>query len=261
MSTEAIMGRIQQFESELNQGNLESIHQYMAEDFFAYSPKGDFPKATEVFYDILSGLKTAFPDFRVAVQNLKPEGDLLKGQLTLNGTHEGSLWGAPASGVTVDWTVDLALRPVNGRFAVSLENLTPPDVIPVLRQIGMVPPPDKMDKPPKHPVSVPEILLKVLFTGQVADKPCSHLDAIQVTEPTVDVCEDCVATGDVWPALRMCLICGYVGCCDQAKNQHMKKHYEQTGHSIMRSIRLEEGWIWCYEDNAFFLKRTLGKYR
>ena len=118
-----------------------------------------------------------------------------------------------------------------------------------------------MDQPPKYPVSPPEILLKVLFNGGVADKPCPHLAAIEVTEPTADVCDECVRLGDVWPALRLCLTCGYVGCCDTAKNTHARKHYEETGHPLIRSIRLDEAWIWCYPDAAFFTSRTLDKYR
>jgi len=261
MSNQDDITRVQQLVAELNQGNLESVGGYIAADFFAYVPAADEPNATEVYYDLASDLKAAFPDLKVAVQDLRAEGDLLKGQLSLSGKQDGALWGVPPSGTPVAWTFDVALRPINGRFAIKLENLSVPEILGVLRQIDLVPPPDQMDKPPKYPVTIPEILLKVVFTGQVTDKPCSHLADIKVTEPAVDVCEDCVALGDIWPALRMCLMCGYVGCCDTAKHKHMKRHYEQTGHPIFRSIRMDEGWIWCYEDNAFFSKRTLEKYR
>jgi predicted ester cyclase len=249
--------RAQQFVTELNQGNLESIRQFVATDFFAHSPAADEPNATQVYYDLLSDLKAAFPNLSLALENVRAEDDLLKGRSTLSGSHDGALWGAPASDVSVTWAVDVALRPINGQFAVKLENLATPEILGVLRQIKVVPPPEDMDKPPKYPVSLPEILLKVLFTGQVADKPCSHVADIQVTEPTVDVCQECVALGDEWPALRMCLICGYVGCCDMAKNKHMKAHYEQTGHPVFRSIHMNEGWIWCYPDNAFYSQRIL----
>lgn len=80
---------------------------------------------------------------------------------------------------------------------------------------------------------------------------CSHLDQIQVTEPTVHVCEDCVALGDRWVHLRMCLICGYVGCCDNSKNKHATKHFHATGHPLIRSIEPGESWVWCYVDNVF----------
>jgi uncharacterized UBP type Zn finger protein len=109
-------------------------------------------------------------------------------------------------------------------------------------------------------VQVPEPILQALYNGQMAPKACHHLQDIQVWEPEVDVCEQCVVQGDVWPALRMCLICGFVGCCDTSKNKHMKQHYEQTGHGIFRSIRLAEGWGWCYDDNAFFSSQRLEKH-
>ena len=82
----------------------------------------------------------------------------------------------------------------------------------------------------------------------------------RITEPTTAECEQCVATGDIWPALRMCLICGFVGCCDTSKNRHMAGHHAETGHPIFRSINADEGWIWCYDDDAFFEKSTLERY-
>lgn len=261
MTTEEGVTRLEQFVAGLNQGRLESVRQYIAADFFAYSPADDEPNATEVFYDLAADLMAAFPDLNLALEGLSAGGGLLRGRLTLSGRHGGALWGAPATGNAVAWTVEVAVRPIEDRFALSLENVALPEILGVLRQIDLVPPPDKMDQPPKHPVSIPEILLKVVFTGQVADKPCRHLAGIKVVEPAVDVCQECVALGDIWPALRMCLICGYVGCCDTSKNKHMQRHYERTGHPIFRSIRMAEGWIWCYEDNAFFTTRTLDKYR
>lgn len=80
---------------------------------------------------------------------------------------------------------------------------------------------------------------------------CSHLEQIRVTEPSVHVCEDCVALGDRWVHLRMCLICGYVGCCDNSKNKHATKHFHVTGHPLIRSIEPGESWVWCYVDNVF----------
>jgi uncharacterized UBP type Zn finger protein len=55
----------------------------------------------------------------------------------------------------------------------------------------------------------------------------------------------------------MCLECGFVGCCDQSVNKHMKKHSEATGHVIFRSIQPGEAWIWCYADSAFLSSRHL----
>ena len=136
-----------------------------------------------------------------------------------------------------------------------------PEVMGALRQIDMVPPPEDMDKPMKYPIVVPEFLLKVIMTGQAQEKECSHLDMIKVVEPSNDVCEQCVELGDIWPALRMCLVCGFIGCCDTSKNKHMSQHIKATGHPLMRSIRLNESWVWCYEDDAFLSGKVLDGYR
>jgi CPA2 family monovalent cation:H+ antiporter-2 len=103
----------------------------------------------------------------------------------------------------------------------------------------------------KPPFPIPELVLRRVFTGHFREKTCTHLHLIEVRESTLTECPDCVALGDAWPSLRMCLVCGYVGCCDQAKNAHMKAHVAATGHPIVRSIDRGEGWIWCYEDEAF----------
>ena len=97
---------------------------------------------------------------------------------------------------------------------------------------------------------MPEWILRLMFTGGLKEKSCSHLGLIEVRETELTVCPDCVSLGDYWPSLRMCLVCGYVGCCDTSKNKHMKAHVAETGHPIVRSIDRGEAWIWCYEDDA-----------
>jgi uncharacterized UBP type Zn finger protein len=77
---------------------------------------------------------------------------------------------------------------------------------------------------------------------------CSHLDQIKVRETTTRVCEECLKMGDQWVHLRMCLICGHVGCCDSSKNKHATKHFHHTQHPLIRSIEPGETWVWCYVD-------------
>lgn len=78
---------------------------------------------------------------------------------------------------------------------------------------------------------------------------CSHTHFIKVTETDVYECEDCIKTGDTWVHLRMCMTCGYVGCCDSSKNKHARKHYLRSGHPIIRSIEPGESWRYCYIDD------------
>lgn len=260
MKESAAIERAQQFAAELNRGHVDSVRQYLAASYFNYTPGEDEPKAYDVYFNILSDIKAAMSDLHFDLAELKNEGELITGLLTISGTTDGPLWGAPATNKSVTWAIKVSLRPVNGRFAVNIDDVTLPSLIGTLREIDMVPPPDKMDQPPKYPVQVPEPILQVLFNGDMEEKACDHLHDIQVFEPRESVCEQCVAAGDIWPALRMCLICGFVGCCDTSKNKHMKQHYEQTGHPIFRSIRLDEGWGWCYDHNILISSRLLQKF-
>jgi uncharacterized UBP type Zn finger protein len=79
-------------------------------------------------------------------------------------------------------------------------------------------------------------------------KTCVHLNRVKVTTTDIHVCEDCVKTGDGWVHLRMCLDCGHVGCCDSSKNKHATKHFQHSGHPLMRSAEPGENWVWCYVD-------------
>lgn len=80
--------------------------------------------------------------------------------------------------------------------------------------------------------------------------PCSHLGQIAVTSTSTNVCEECVQLGDPWVHLRLCLVCGHVGCCDASKNRHATRHYQQTSHPLIRSIEPGERWVWCYADET-----------
>lgn len=111
-----------------------------------------------------------------------------------------------------------------------------------------------MPRRPKPEEEEPYRSLRELWTGTTRLKECSHLGLIRpVTPSSAEVCADCVALGDTWPHLRICLICGYVGCCDMAKNQHMLKHHQATGHPLIQSFEPGEDWIWCYVDEALLI--------
>lgn len=84
---------------------------------------------------------------------------------------------------------------------------------------------------------------------------CSHKDQIQIRNTDTEVCPDCIEAGDEWIHLRMCMICGYAGCCDSSKNRHARKHFEHTGHPLIRSIEPGEDWAWCYIDESYFRVR------
>lgn len=79
---------------------------------------------------------------------------------------------------------------------------------------------------------------------------CAHLDQILVTDTDVDVCPQCVATGESWVELRMCLTCGQVGCCDDSPNRHATAHFTESGHPLIRSLQPGGDWRYCYLDQT-----------
>ena len=78
---------------------------------------------------------------------------------------------------------------------------------------------------------------------------CTHLDQINEVRPTAQGCEECLQMGDTWH-LRECLTCGHVGCCDNSKNKHARKHFHAAGHPIIQSFEPGETWRWCYIDTT-----------
>jgi len=95
--------------------------------------------------------------------------------------------------------------------------------------------------------------LRVLFDGGPGKpKTCSHLDQIQDVTPSAQGCEECLQMGDRWVHLRICKICGHVGCCDNSKNKHATKHFHSTGHPIIQSFQPGETWLYCYPDELMF---------
>jgi len=84
---------------------------------------------------------------------------------------------------------------------------------------------------------------------------CSHLDQVSVTmlPDSTDGCEDCLRDGSPWLHLRICLVCGHVGCCDSSPNRHASAHAAETSHPLIRSLQPGEDWSWCFVDELGML--------
>jgi uncharacterized UBP type Zn finger protein len=80
---------------------------------------------------------------------------------------------------------------------------------------------------------------------------CTHLDSVRDVSPrTPKGCEECLAIGQRWVHLRLCLTCGHVGCCDSSPGKHATAHYRKTKHPIVRSLEPGEDWGYCYVDDV-----------
>jgi uncharacterized UBP type Zn finger protein len=84
---------------------------------------------------------------------------------------------------------------------------------------------------------------------------CTHIDQVQFRERPGEIagCEECLRSGGSWVHLRMCQICGRIGCCDSSPGRHATGHARAEGHPVMRSVEPGEEWSWCVVDEVAFV--------
>ena len=81
---------------------------------------------------------------------------------------------------------------------------------------------------------------------------CEHFDQVTAVAPRTDGCEECMAIGSSWTELRICLICGHVGCCEDSRHAHALEHFNATGHPMIGAYDPPAKWGWCYIDKRYF---------
>ncbi|WP_232337321.1 cation:proton antiporter domain-containing protein [Deinococcus arboris] len=152
-------------------------------------------------------LRTVSPDVTVITQATSPEG--YQSLQALGAQH--------------------VLLPKREVAAGILDLLTPPEV--------------PRAKLAQHLAERPPVTLSPEQQSQ-----CDHAAAnAGPTTPEADVCLACVAQGDTWVHLRVCMTCGHVGCCDSSKNKHATRHARAQGHPVIHSAEPGETWAYCYD--------------
>jgi monovalent cation/hydrogen antiporter len=80
---------------------------------------------------------------------------------------------------------------------------------------------------------------------------CDDLDAFPAIETVAEPeCGDCLREGTAWVALRQCLECGNIGCCDSSPRRHATAHFHEHQHPVIESAEPAEDWRWCYIHHA-----------
>lgn len=105
----------------------------------AYSPNApQLPPGPEGLKQIAQMVFTGFPDFHMTIEDLVAEGDLVVGRYVETGTHQGPVFGIPATGKAVTWSEIGMLQIKDGKIAVCWF-LT--DTMGLMMQLGVIPPP------------------------------------------------------------------------------------------------------------------------
>jgi len=79
---------------------------------------------------------------------------------------------------------------------------------------------------------------------------CKHSPEAREVTPSGQGCKECLEIGSDWVHLRLCMVCGHVGCCDNSPNKHGTKNWHRSKHPVMKSFEPGEEWWWCYPDQG-----------
>lgn len=76
---------------------------------------------------------------------------------------------------------------------------------------------------------------------------CADFDRYPAIATVKDpVCQRCLDEELTWVALRQCLECGNIGCCDSSTGRHATAHFHAEQHPVMETAEPGENWRWCY---------------
>ena len=125
----------------LNTGNFALLDELTTTDFVDHTPWRDSSPTREGLKQVLTGLKTAFPDLHYTIDASVACGDEVVHRVTATGTNTGEIMGMPATGKSATWTEIHIARGVNGRIS---EHWGLVDRLSMLTQLGIVPAPGRV---------------------------------------------------------------------------------------------------------------------
>jgi steroid delta-isomerase-like uncharacterized protein len=121
-----------------NTGTVANLDDPAVADYVEHSPLPGQGSGLEGLRQRATILRTAFPDFHVTIEDLVAEGDKVAVRWTTRATHQGVLFGVPATGVAVTITGMDIYRVAAGKLAEHWDQV---DLLGFLQQIGAIPVP------------------------------------------------------------------------------------------------------------------------
>lgn len=124
------------YEEGLNGGNLAVADELIDPEFLDREAHPGENRGPESLRQLITMLRTAFPDLHFEIEDLIAEGDTVAGRLIMNGTHEGPLMGMPPTGRVVR---QAHMHFVCFRDGKAVEHWGVRDDVSMMRQLGAIP--------------------------------------------------------------------------------------------------------------------------
>ncbi|MFX1577991.1 MAG: ester cyclase [Promethearchaeota archaeon] len=124
-------------EEVFNKGNLAVVDELVSTNSVTHAAGGEEFKGPEGFKQMVTMIRTAFPDFHMTIEDIVAEGDKLAYRYTWRGTHKGEYMGIAPTGKQVTVTGMNIVHFVGGK---GIESWTSGDNLSMMQQLGVVPP-------------------------------------------------------------------------------------------------------------------------
>lgn len=116
-----------------NQGRLDLLDELLAPSYVYHeAPPRTLPGA-EGIKQVVSMFRAAFPDLEIVIDDQIAEDDKVCSRATTRGTHQGEIFGLPATGRVVTMTGLTVVRIIEGQIA---ESWVKNDVMSLMNQLG-----------------------------------------------------------------------------------------------------------------------------
>lgn len=123
----------------ITQGNIDATAQFAWEDVVEQVPFPGQGPGLEGLKNVLSAMRSAFPDLVFSIHEQVSEGDKVASRFEWTGTHHGEFLGVPATGRPVRvWGIVID-RLVEGRIKDTRIIM---DTLGLMIQLGAFPPPN-----------------------------------------------------------------------------------------------------------------------
>jgi steroid delta-isomerase-like uncharacterized protein len=141
MSIEAHKRLVQEgFQRLMNQGELAVADDLVSADFVNHDAPPDAPSGPAGLRQVVTMLRTAFPDLHQEIDEVIAEGDRVVARTTMRGTHTGPFMGIPPTGRRFEQQQIHIFRFANGK---TVEHRAVRDDLGMLQQLGVIPARDR----------------------------------------------------------------------------------------------------------------------
>jgi steroid delta-isomerase-like uncharacterized protein len=121
-----------------NDRDMQAEADARAPGFVAYVPGAPGPLDSEAWTHFIVGFAEAFPDLRLTVEDILPEGNMVAARVTFHGTHRGEFQGIPPTDKQVTFSGIEVDRMVGGKVE---EHWVELDLLGLMQQLGAIPEP------------------------------------------------------------------------------------------------------------------------